>query len=282
MSVSFEKQRKEFMRNAAQSNSNVYLGIVKKDEVLSLGSHPCHGGYKKNFVNYAPNALVWSPMLQKNLMKEDDVKVFVNWLTQESVWAPLYLSKSWEEVKSYGFLVRTDMSENYTISGCIASRLSFESYCDFSPLRENWNSLREIGMNLEDAFIFAHLFSKSKKGWVVAAFKTGHTVFDLQFTQEVGFRNYFHKTPENMNPTTFAENRGYGPYGNGYGVHSLFSPQQAAKTSFYDQIMKMLPTSAKKSTNYNIFAKKPSQGYLLQNAADVMSIVAQIKEACDA
>lgn len=283
MTVFLEEQRKEFMKFDYTSNNNVTLGGVRGEEQgVWMENGPCHGGYSKGNcrdVKY----LIWGPKLRRNLMPNSERKLFTEWLTKESPWAPVFLSKDWKEIKQYGFVGRTDLPENFVISACIASRFTYESYCDFSGIRAVWRSLIAAGVSLEDAYLFSHLLIKEGKGWKVGAFSTGHSPFNLSTVQEDAYRNYWAKNLGNPSPRTFFDNGGYG--GCNCSAYSLFSNKNSSSSysgAFYKRILSMRPKSLNMAINHNIFKLEDKAGYLLTNKEDLFSIIDQIKEAVHA
>jgi len=127
--------------------------------------------------------LVSTKVTMSMVAKEDlvDLKLYYDWLMNESPWADAFLSKTYHEDYPWLFL-RTDIPSNFLASACIASRQTWENGSRFTL----WRSL--VNKGLDKSYAFFLMCSFGYGGFYTGSL--GHCPlfpFALQRTQALSF-----------------------------------------------------------------------------------------------
>lgn len=284
----YKKQREDFINYSKSVYGNAYIGIIQdnseKSVIKHLGSGPCHGALiNVSERGVTPDYILWCPR-EINLKVDKKVwESWIDWLTMESVWSHVFISKGHKEVLKYGYLADGKFSRSAVISAAIASRFMVENHSisTFKAIQQSYLKLLEVGVSIEDAFIFSHLFLFKDKGSVFTLSPSidGHTVFDLRHSQEDLYRNFWKRDMVDFDPVPFVTQKGY------LGGSAQFFLSKAARGSeaFFNRIKKMVPRVAKKKDDYNIFRKVDAKLISYPaNKEGVVDIINQIKEAVNA
>lgn len=267
--------------------NNAYIAVVVKQKdgklrLCELGAGPCHGALAYSSLRYqmleGEQLEVILSQVQELRASQADSEKFIDWLVNRSAWADVFLTKDVKDILKYGYVARTDLSNNLVAGAMIATRFITESYsgdiCERIPV---YKELLDAGCTEAEAYIFSHVLSAEKPRArspypiIVSALYSGHEPFGVGSKSVSYFKNFL--TGKVANPkTTFKERKGYesGIYGTWGG------DSDKTFTSF---CRKLKPRSAQMAVNYNIFEKKKDSGFAITNQIELRDIVAQMKEA---
>lgn len=272
---------------ARHKKNNAYIAAVMKQKdgklrFCDLGAGPCHGALAYSSLRHqmldGEQLEVVLSQVQNLRASQEDSEKFIDWLVNRSSWAEVFITKDVKDILKYGYVARTDLSNNLVAGAMIATRFITESYsqdiCERIPV---YKELLESGCDEAEAYIFSHVLSAEKPKAsspypiIVSALYSGHEPFGVSSKSVSYFKNFL--TGKVASPKmTFKERKGYenGIYGTWGGD---------SDRTFTDFCRNLKPRSAQMAVNYNIFEKKRGSGFAISNRTELRDIVAQMKEA---
>ena len=285
-----QSTREKFADRAdTNKGSNAFIGLIFKHKVngelqyYELGSGPCHGALSQSSLrsycsgiikDYEPEYILSS--VQRLLVPQADAEMFIEWLVQRSPYQEAFITKDVKDILKYGYVCRTDLPNTFVAGALIASRFITENYNDWIVERfKVFKKFIEAGISETEAFLFAHSFGlKTKAGgkWEmeVSNLSSGHAAIDLGNRGLTYAKNFLTANIADKR-LTFKERCGYES-----GIFSVWGGTEVKNISSICRVLK--PRSKLEAKNYNIFEKKPTAGYLINNLDDLRDIGEQLKE----
>lgn len=102
------------------------------------------------------------------------VREYIDWLVNESPYAPTYVSKDVDKILEDGVFVQDITMDNRLVTcGAIAQRFLYES--SFTDLKHVWKGLVNEGVNKAFAFVVSYMFSYKEGIVTVGKERWGHT-----------------------------------------------------------------------------------------------------------
>lgn len=276
-------------RSNNNKSSNAFIGLVFKHNTTGelhyheLGPGPCHGALSQSSLRsycsgiikaYSPEYILSS--VQNLLVPQADAEMFIEWLVQRSPYQEAFITKDVKDILKYGYVCRTDLPNTFVAGALIASRFITESYNDSIVKRfKVFKKFTEAGISETEAFLFAHSFVLNNKAggrWEVEVsnLSSGHAAIDLGGRGLTYAKNFLNANIADKRGT-FKERMGYES-----GIFSVWGESESKNLSSICRVLK--PRSKLDAKNYNIFEKKPTAGYLINNLDDLRDIGEQLKE----
>lgn len=199
-SKAFLKAREEWKERADANRRNCALvGFWNEKSGLTVaGNTACHAS-----LSYPP--IKGATVLFSNWMSdyntaqgvhdnEELLQTYFHWFKEGgAVWGEGLLSETWEDVRDYGWMFRTDLPHNLLCGALTATRVITE----FRPKARTFKYFYDKGYTGEEAYIIANQFEyrdTKSKPYMTPASASGHLPVDGSWKGTLGY-NFYNKTP---------------------------------------------------------------------------------------
>lgn len=262
----------------AEKDRNAYLGSIKRNSkgVYTLaiqGGGPCHGAFQGRLETLSGSSYLLSSV-QSAADQEKILDLWTHYLANESPFAEAFVSKDVADIKKYGWVIRTDMSQNFIGNACIATRFVTEKYSQNLSVRHKvFNTLREAGYDIWESYLFCHIFSFQSGKWplTVSPHNGGHTIFTITSFDKVMLKSALEANFVGKDPTLFKD---FGGYRHGT-LNTIWGYNKHGNIA--DRLLALKPRQKTVKVNHNIFEKKPVGGYAINDIDQLRDVVEQIK-----
>lgn len=141
------------------ANDVTYIAIIGVDDhITHMDGQACHWCLKE--YHYIPKYVVHRIQWEHNQYRQFDNKVvdkFLRWLTVDSPYAKVFVTKGGKPNRERGYLAaRCNIPDNLLAGGLFAARMLTEH---FGSIVWSWWKLVERGVHPNIAFVYAHLVS---------------------------------------------------------------------------------------------------------------------------
>lgn len=279
--------RQEFIKaGSTQKSGNAYVGIVymeaksKTLKLRDLGRGPCHGALQVGSLQYdsflqglnTPEYIL--SQVQKLLVSEGDAKGYIEWLVQRSPWNEVFITKDVDDILKLGYVARTDLPNNFVAGAMVATRFITEGYTQDVVARfPVYKEFIAAGCSETEAYVLAHTYAKEgKKPYplLVQPLCSGHTAISVDSRSEDYFKRFISANPD-YKGLSFKEMKGY--------ENKIYDTWgKISGRGFKDFYSSLRPRSGKVTVNHNIFEKRKTDTYYINNQDELKDIVSQIKE----
>lgn len=288
------QEARKFLQDHSYDESNAWIGLIykKKDGSYvgrSIGSGPCHGalssysfpGHVQRLRHNTSEELVavWSRLFKRHV-PDKYASLYYEWLFNESCWADVFLTKSYEDVKNFGVVVDVNKPNLQVISAFIAFRFLTEVYNrDWKDRCKVFVDLIDEGVSVGDAFFFFHLLALQKKGgYIFSRMSSGHAVFEFANDSKGYYKNALNNTPKFGGRENFYVSAKVCGYHNG--VYQLWNGTDKVK-NFHQQLSSIRPKSQIKGVDHHIFRPVAKDVYIIEKRY-LKEVVDQMKEVINA
>jgi len=204
-------------------------------------------------------------------------RYFLQWLLNESPWAPLYITKDPQEAIDHGVLVDCKFPNNVVTSACIATRWTGER----RQHMKLWDVLVKAGMSPHNAFWMTNFFS-FVAGQVVFSPCHDHTPFGGYELSKEAYNNYLNNEFTSTNDL-YSKLATYNDLYRQFGERAAMHNGPWGYAPFYDKLRMVYATSCnaiREESDKNPFGSDVKVRRVL-NLAKLPEFVKGIQAVCD-
>jgi len=283
----FATSASEYTDHRHIDNNSFGAFILADNTYFEVGKWVCHGWLSeynmqhyivgreklKKGVKYALSAVM------KPWVSEDKLLRYIDWLINRSPWEKIFVDKDATSVRQLGYLVDANHPSSFIGSAMVASRFMTESYSgkSWECRCKVYQELLEIGCTENEAFFFAHMYNievdKGLYPLVFSRLQSGHWTFFGSNYQENYVRNFLTGHVAKTGANILASGKGY----ESDTLNSTWGLTDLSSDAFGKKVQALQPIRMEVKKDHHIFRKLRVDSYSIQDRADFISIINQLK-----